>query len=69
MAPIGKLLLTLGVLLVVIGGAILLADKLGFRGLPGDIVWRGKGVTVYAPIVTSLVISVVLSVILSLLRK
>lgn len=69
MAPVGKLLLTFGVLLCVMGAAILLADKLGFRGLPGDIVWKGKGVTIYAPIVTSLVISVVLSVILSLLRK
>lgn len=69
MASIGKLLLTLGALLVVIGGGILLAERLGFRGLPGDIVWKGKGVTIYAPIVTSLVISVVLSLILSLLRK
>lgn len=69
MASIGKLLLTAGVVLVVIGGGILLAERFGFRGLPGDIVWRSKGVTIYAPIVTSLVVSVVLSLILSLLRK
>lgn len=69
MASIGKLLLSLGVLLVVIGGGMLIAERFGFRGLPGDIVWKGKGVAIYAPIVTSLVISVVLSVILSLIRK
>lgn len=69
MAALGKLLLTFGLIMAVVGGAMLLAAHFGFRGLPGDIVWKGKGVTVYAPIVTSLVISLVLSVILSLLRK
>jgi hypothetical protein len=69
MASIGKLFLTFGTMLVIVGAGLLLADKLGFRGLPGDIVWRTKGVTIYAPIVTSLVVSVVLSLILSLLRR
>lgn len=69
MAAVGKLFLTFGTMMVVVGAALLLADKLGFRGLPGDIVWRGKGVTIYAPIVTSIVVSVVFSLILSLLRK
>jgi hypothetical protein len=69
MASIGKLLLTFGTMLVIVGAGLLLADRLGFRGLPGDIVWKGKGITIYAPIVTSLVVSVVLSLIFSLLRK
>jgi len=55
----------MGVVLVVIGGAILLIGRAGIPlgRLPGDISYRGKNTTFYFPIVTCIVISVVLSLI------
>jgi hypothetical protein len=63
MSDIGRGILILGVLLVVVGGAILLLGRSGvpIGKLPGDITYRGKNTTVYFPIVTCIVISVVLS--------
>ena len=44
MVELGKALLGLGVLLVVVGGALLLAARFGvpLGRLPGDISYRGK---------------------------
>jgi hypothetical protein len=63
MSEIGRGILILGVLLVVVGGAILLLGRSGvpIGKLPGDITYRGKNTTIYFPIVTCIVISVVLS--------
>lgn len=63
MVEIGKAILGLGVLLVVIGGALMLAGRLGLPlgRLPGDMAYRGKNVSFYFPLGTSLVISILLS--------
>jgi len=63
MAPLGRMLIVLGALLVVAGGFLLLAARVGvpLGKLPGDIAWRGKHLSVYAPIATCLVISILLS--------
>jgi hypothetical protein len=37
--------------------------------LPGDILWRKGGTTVYVPIVTCIIVSLVLTLILSLVRR
>lgn len=58
---IGRLLVTTGLLLVVLGGVFLLLQKFGMTRLPGDIHIEGKNVTFSFPIVTCLVVSVVLS--------
>lgn len=65
MSDLGRTLLFFGVVLVVLGGAILLLGKTGIPvgRLPGDIRYRGKHTTFYFPIVTCIVISVVLSLI------
>jgi len=71
MQDLGKLLLGLGLLLVVIGAVILLASRIGLPlgRLPGDISYKGKNVSFYFPLGTSILISVVLSVILYLLSR
>ena len=65
-ADIGKLVLTVGVLMVVLGGALLLFGRLH---LPGDLVVRRGNLTIYAPLATGLVLSVVLTVLLNLLFR
>jgi Protein of unknown function (DUF2905) len=62
----GKLLLVFGVLLAVIGGALVL---FGRWHLPGDFTFRSGGVTVYVPIATSIILSIVLTVVLNFLFR
>jgi hypothetical protein len=69
MAELGKALLGLGILLVIVGAGLLLASRFGvpLGRLPGDISYRGKNVSVFFPLGTSILLSVVLSVILYLI--
>jgi hypothetical protein len=71
MQDTGKMLLGLGLLLAVIGAAILLASRFGLPlgRLPGDISYKGKNATFYFPLGTSILISVVLSGILYLISR
>ncbi len=70
----GKILIIAGVIFLVLGLLLMAGSKFSFFGLgrlPGDITYKGKNVTFYFPIVTSLVLSVVLTLVLwliSLLR-
>jgi hypothetical protein len=59
------LLISAGILLVVMGLAIILGDRLGihFGRLPGDIRIEGRRGGFYFPIVTCLLISAILSLI------
>lgn len=71
MAELGKLLLGLGVLLILLGGALLLAARIGLPlgRLPGDFAYRGKSISVFFPLGTSILISIVLSLIFFLLSR
>ena len=71
MVELGKALLGLGALLVIVGSALLLAARFGLPlgRLPGDISYRGKNVSVFFPIGTSILLSVLLSVILYLISR
>jgi Protein of unknown function (DUF2905) len=64
MNELGKALLGLGLLLAAIGAVLLLAGRIGLPlgRLPGDIAYRGKHVSVYFPLGTSILISIVLSI-------
>jgi len=66
MQDAGRLLLVFGVLLALIGGALML---FGRWHLPGDFTFRSGGVTVYVPIATSIILSIVLTVVLNLLFR
>jgi hypothetical protein len=71
MVEMGRLLIGLGVALVVIGGIVLLAGRIGLPlgRLPGDILYRGKNSTFYFPLATSILISAVLSLVLFLIGR
>lgn len=71
MAELGKALLGLGLLLVVIGAVLLIASRFGLPlgRLPGDFFYRGRNVSVFFPIGTSILISVLLSVIFYLISR
>ena len=67
MDGLGRALVIAGVVIFVIGAALIFADRLPLVGrLPGDVTFRGDGWTVYAPIATSIVVSLVLTAALSL---
>jgi Protein of unknown function (DUF2905) len=55
-----------GVLLVVIGGALMLFGRIH---LPGDLTIRQGGFTIYLPIATGIIASIILTVLLNLLLR
>jgi hypothetical protein len=67
----GRLLINAGILLVIVGLAIILGERLGIRlgRLPGDVRVEGRRGTFYFPIVTCLVISAILSLISWFFRR
>jgi Protein of unknown function (DUF2905) len=71
MNDLGKALLGLGLLLVVIGSVLLIAGLIGvpLGRLPGDFAYRGKNLSIFFPLGTSILISVVLSALLYLLSR
>jgi hypothetical protein len=66
MAEVGRLLLVFGVLLVVIGGALMLFGRFH---LPGDFTFRSGNVTLYIPLATSLILSIVATIVLNLVFR
>jgi hypothetical protein len=66
MAELGKVLIFFGVILVAAGVLLFVFGRTHLLPgrLPGDIIYRGKNITFYFPLATSIVLSVVLSVLL-----
>ncbi len=60
------MLVGLGAVLIVVGLLVMMAGRIGLPlgRLPGDVSYRGKNMTVFAPIGTSILLSVVLSLLL-----
>ncbi|HWE87683.1 MAG TPA: DUF2905 domain-containing protein [Terracidiphilus sp.] len=71
MVEIGKALVGLGLLLLAVGAGLVVAGRMGWPlgRLPGDFAWKGKHVTVFFPLGTSIAVSVVLTVVFWLLMK
>ncbi|MDQ7038107.1 MAG: DUF2905 domain-containing protein [Aquificota bacterium] len=69
MTDLGKVLILFGTVLVVLGLALMFAERLplGLGRLPGDIVIKKDNFTFYFPVVTSLIISLVLTLLLNLI--
>ncbi len=67
----GRFLIGAGFVLIAVGLLVMGLERigLGVGRLPGDVVWRGKSTTVYAPLGTSLLLSVLLSLLLYLLSR
>jgi hypothetical protein len=71
MFEFGKAILVLGLVVALIGAGIMLAARFGLPlgRLPGDVAFRGKHVSVFFPIGTSILISIVLSLIFYLISR
>ena len=70
MSDLARVLIIVGVLLVVVGLALLLLPKLPWLGrLPGDIVIKRENFTFYFPLGTCILISVILSLVFWLFRR
>ena len=62
----GRLPVMAGVFLVVLGLLVMLGSRFSFFGfgrLPGDIIYKGKSMVFYFPIVTCAVLSLVLTLV------
>jgi hypothetical protein len=70
MAPMGKILVILGIVMVLVGLAFMFGDKIPFFGkLPGDIYVKKERFSFYFPLTTSIVISIILTILFSIFRK
>jgi hypothetical protein len=71
MSELGKGLIGLGLLLAVIGAVMVFAGRMGLPlgRLPGDMSYRGKHVSVFFPLGTSILLSIVLTAIFYLISR
>jgi hypothetical protein len=71
MNDLGRLLIGLGLVLLIAGGLLLLLGRTGIPlgRLPGDISYRGKNLSVYFPLGTSILLSVLLSLVFYLISR
>ncbi len=68
---LGKLFVEIGIAFILIGILAIFMGKAHIRlfHLPGDIVIKKDGLTIYIPITTSILLSLLLTLVLSLLSK
>jgi len=71
MAPLGRMLILMGLVLVAFGFLLTFAGRLPFRfgRLPGDIVWHGRNSTFYFPLATCILLSLLFSLVMWLFRR
>ena len=70
MAPLGKGLIVMGLLLIVAGALVWGFGQVPFLGrLPGDIYIRRGNASFYFPLTTCILLSVAISLVLALLRR
>ncbi len=69
--PLGRLLITAGLILVAVGLLVTFAGRLPLRlgHLPGDISIRGKNSAFYFPLTTCILLSVLLSLMMWIFRR
>ncbi|WP_244891086.1 DUF2905 domain-containing protein [Cyclobacterium xiamenense] len=70
MPSVAKLLIIIGLLLLITGLLLWWLPKFpGFKGIPGDMVFKKENFTFYLPVGTSILLSLLLTVLLYLWRK
>jgi hypothetical protein len=72
MENIARLCVMVGVVLLVVGGVVLLATRLGIPyigRLPGDLLIQRDGGTLYLPIATSIILSLLLTIVLNVIAR
>lgn len=68
MEGMGKILLIIGGIIIFLGLILVFGQHIPFFGkLPGDIVIKKEGFSLYFPIVTFLILSVILTLIINLI--
>jgi hypothetical protein len=70
---IGRVILTIGIVVVMLGGALMLLDRIPFfsnlGNMPGDIHVEGRNFSCFAPIGTMIILSLLLTVILNIVVR
>ncbi len=67
---LGKFLILVGIVITVLGLVMLVSGKMPWLGrLPGDFYFKGKHVSFYFPLATSLLISLILTLIFWLIGR
>lgn len=71
MENIARYLIIGGFILILIGGGVYLAARMGipFGRLPGDIRIEGQNGSFYFPVVTSLLLSIILTIVLNVIFR
>ena len=71
MVGLGRVLIGVGLLLGVAGVVVILFARMGvpLGRLPGDFSYKGKNVSFYFPLATSLLLSVLLSLLLWVISR
>jgi hypothetical protein len=71
MGKMGRMLIYLGILFIAAGLVIIVLGRMGvpLGHLPGDLSYRGKNVSVFAPIGTSILLSILLSLVLYVIAR
>ena len=73
MAPLGKTLIVIGLIVALLGiliwggSSVPVLNRLG--RLPGDIYVRRNNFTFYFPVTTAIVVSIIISLLIALLRR
>jgi hypothetical protein len=68
---LARILMVVGLIIFIIGGAVFLAGRLGLPlgRLPGDIQIQTNGATCFFPLVTMILISVILTVLANVILR
>ena len=70
MAPLGKGLVLLGLLLVAAGALLWTLGRIPYLGrLPGDVYIRRGNASFYFPLATCIILSLIVSAIVTLMRR
>ena len=69
MGSFGKIFITMGIVLLLIGGIFVIGEKFGLSKLPGDIFIQKGNFTFFFPVVSSLIISLLLTLLLNIFKR
>jgi len=69
MAPLGRILISVGILLVLVGLILNFCPSLRLGHLPGDIYIKRGNFSFYFPLTTCIILSIVLTLLIHLFRK
>jgi heme/copper-type cytochrome/quinol oxidase subunit 2 len=70
LSTVARLFIMMGIILILVGLAFLVAGKIPFLGkLPGDIAVQRKTWSLYIPITTCIIISIILTLIMWLFGR